>query len=274
MKESQFLGTLLPSHPDFLPIEQSIREKYNLPEISPGDEEIGEIFLGEEPISLEEFRKDIEKHIRENLSFLPPELLKIYQLTKSLSVEQINAQHEEELENLPPDIKVAMEASFKFTQTIANSIIQLIDPMISAISDALYLHLLTGRSQETPDKWIGTVTTVTSMGEPMVIAMAGQMANPETIMKLFREECKKTFGSYHPRVSDKAINAAYYLQLQKSGKPWGFIVEQYMSLNHVHLPQNRTSKRYITIYHREEQKLRKRMQRMEKILDALVEDKK
>ena len=50
MKESQFLGTLLPSHPDFLPIEQAIREKYSLPEISPGDEEIAEIFLGDEII--------------------------------------------------------------------------------------------------------------------------------------------------------------------------------------------------------------------------------
>ena len=77
MKESQFLGTLLPSHPDFLPIEQVIREKYGLPEISPGDEEIAEIFLGDEIISLEEFRKDIEKHIRENLAFIPPDLLKL-----------------------------------------------------------------------------------------------------------------------------------------------------------------------------------------------------
>jgi len=52
MKESQFLGTLLPSHPDFLPIEEAIREKYGLPEISPGDEEIAEIFLGDDRIPL------------------------------------------------------------------------------------------------------------------------------------------------------------------------------------------------------------------------------
>ena len=36
MKETLFLGTLLPSHPDLLPIVQAIREKYNLPEISLG----------------------------------------------------------------------------------------------------------------------------------------------------------------------------------------------------------------------------------------------
>jgi hypothetical protein len=83
MKESQFLGALLPSHPDFLPIEDSIREKYSLPEISPGDEEIAEIFLGDEIMPLEGFRKDIENKVRENLSFLPTELLNPCHLTKS-----------------------------------------------------------------------------------------------------------------------------------------------------------------------------------------------
>jgi hypothetical protein len=45
MKESPLLGTLLPSHPDFLPIEEAIREKYNLAEINSGDEEIAEIYF-------------------------------------------------------------------------------------------------------------------------------------------------------------------------------------------------------------------------------------
>ena len=60
MKESQFLGTLLPSHPDFLPIEKAIREKYGLPEISPDDDPITEIYLGDEIVPLKEFHKDIE----------------------------------------------------------------------------------------------------------------------------------------------------------------------------------------------------------------------
>jgi hypothetical protein len=37
MKESQLLGTLLSFLPYFIPILQAIREKYNLPEISPDD---------------------------------------------------------------------------------------------------------------------------------------------------------------------------------------------------------------------------------------------
>jgi hypothetical protein len=77
MKESQFLGTLLPSHPNFLPIVEAIREKYGLPEITPGDDPISDISLGDEIISLEEFRKDIANRIRGNLPFLPPELLNL-----------------------------------------------------------------------------------------------------------------------------------------------------------------------------------------------------
>jgi hypothetical protein len=38
MKESQFFGTLMPSHPDFQPIIQAMLEKYQLPETDLGGE--------------------------------------------------------------------------------------------------------------------------------------------------------------------------------------------------------------------------------------------
>jgi hypothetical protein len=88
MKESQLLGTLLPSLPEFIPILQAIREKYNLPEISPEDDPITEIYLGDEIISFEVFRKDIESLVRKNLSFLPPDLLKFYSSSKMLVEEK------------------------------------------------------------------------------------------------------------------------------------------------------------------------------------------
>ena len=40
MKESQFIGTLMPSYPDLQPIIQEIREKYQLPEVDPDGEPI------------------------------------------------------------------------------------------------------------------------------------------------------------------------------------------------------------------------------------------
>jgi hypothetical protein len=74
MKESQLLGSLLPSLPDFTPILQAIREKYNLPEISPNGDPITEIYLGDEIIPFDVFRKDIESLVRKSLTFLPPDL--------------------------------------------------------------------------------------------------------------------------------------------------------------------------------------------------------
>ena len=48
MKESRFIGTLMTSHPDFEPIIQQIREKYQLSEDDPDGEPIKEIYLGDE----------------------------------------------------------------------------------------------------------------------------------------------------------------------------------------------------------------------------------
>ena len=45
MKESQFIGTLMPSHADPEPIIQEIREKYQLPEVDPDGEPITEILI-------------------------------------------------------------------------------------------------------------------------------------------------------------------------------------------------------------------------------------
>jgi hypothetical protein len=61
VKETKFLGTLLPSHPDFFPIIYAIREKYNFPEISPDDDPITEIYLGDKIMPLEEFHQEIRK---------------------------------------------------------------------------------------------------------------------------------------------------------------------------------------------------------------------
>ena len=45
MKESEFIGALMPSHPDFQPINEAIREKYQLPEVDPDGNPITEIYL-------------------------------------------------------------------------------------------------------------------------------------------------------------------------------------------------------------------------------------
>jgi hypothetical protein len=270
MKESQLLGTLLPSLPDFIPILQAIREKYNLPEISPDDDPITEIYLGDEIISFEIFRKDIESLIRQNLSFLPPDLLKFYTSSKML----MEVQELIGLELLPDDIKNGMQALIKFTKVLGNLTIQIIDPMIDAIVNMLYTYLLMGESEEVPNDWLSKVSTISISGEPIVLAMASQVVNPEVIIQHFREEYKKTFGPYHPKITKTAVSTGYYVQLKKSHKPWNYIVEEYIRLNDFILPRDRTSRRYIDDRRKIEQRLKKRMQRTEMILQGLIRDKK
>jgi hypothetical protein len=270
MKESEFLGTLLPSHPNFFPIVQSIREKYNLPEISPDDEAIKEIFLGEKIIPLEEFRKEIENCVRENLTFLPPELLKIYIPAKAFS----EIKYDSEIESYPPELQKQMMIVLKFAKTLMDTIVQIIDPMIDAIVHMLYTYLLLGETEEVPNDWIGKVITLKSMVEPMVMAMAGKLSNPDVIVQQFREEYKKTFGIHQPKITSTAVSSAYYLQLQKAGKPWDYIVEEYIRLDKLSLPKNRNTKRYTDVRRKIEQKLKKRMQRAEIVLQAIVRDKK
>ncbi|HCC78588.1 MAG: hypothetical protein A2X25_09745 [Chloroflexi bacterium GWB2_49_20] len=84
MKETELLVALIPSHPNLTPIIQNLRGKYNLPEISPDDEPISEIFSEDAVISLEEFRQEIVNLIRESLTFLPLNAIKIYKSSKSI----------------------------------------------------------------------------------------------------------------------------------------------------------------------------------------------
>jgi hypothetical protein len=45
MKDPQLLGKLIPSHPDLLPIIENIREKCQIPEVRPEDDDITKVLL-------------------------------------------------------------------------------------------------------------------------------------------------------------------------------------------------------------------------------------
>jgi hypothetical protein len=70
MNEMQWLGSLIPAHPDFLLLLQNIREKYGIEVISPGDDSIKELILNE-GIDLEIIRQDIEDQLRVDPHLFP-----------------------------------------------------------------------------------------------------------------------------------------------------------------------------------------------------------
>lgn len=268
MKESKFIGSLLPSHPDLVLIIQAIRDKYGLSEISPDDDPIREIYLGDEIISLEEFRNNIENLVRENLNNISHPSVKYYLNLKRI----IEANPYHELESLPDATKNMMTNFVNSMKLMVEPIIQMLDAQITNLVDNLYSYLLTGENKEIPEDWISRVTAVNITGNPMILVLVSQLANPDVIVQQFRSVYNKTFGTYHPTITDTTMTTAYYLKLKKMGKPWNFLVEEYIRRSKIKLPRDRTSKKYIESYRRVEQRLKKRIQRTENILNVIVRD--
>lgn len=273
MNESEFLSTLLPSSPDFQPVIQTIREKYQLPEVDPDGEPISEIYLGDELISLQDFRKEIENLVRENADFMPEDTAKLYKAAKAIG-EQYALEILPSLNVLPDEIKFPLEKLLSAMRDWINVMYQVLDAQIISIASMLYVYILTGETEDLPNDWFSKVATLTMSGDRMVMAMASQLADPDIIVQQFRKEYKKTFGDHRPKITKTVRSTAYYMQLRKMGKPWNFLVEEFIRLNKFSLPRDKSSKKYYATWHLYEQRLKKRMQRSEEILQVLLRDKK
>lgn len=271
MKEAELLGSLLPSHPDLVPIIEAIRQKYQLPEISPDDDPIEEIYLGDEIIPLEEFRQEIKNRVLEILDdFFPENFVKLYKSSKSIS----EAGEITDIERYPDDIKPVMQSFFQYMKNMMQPVYSVLNKQVESIVNMLYIHLLMGETQEVPSDWFGKVVTLPIMGEQTVIALAGEGTNIDVLIQQLREEYKETFGVRNTKITENAVSTAYYLQLKKNKKPWNFIVEEYIRLNKFSMPKAVNSPRYAEVWNKHAQRLKKRLQRTEKILDVIVRDKK
>jgi len=273
MNETEFLSPLLPSSPDFQPIIQALREKYNLYEVDPEGEPISEIYLEDKLITLQEFRKEIENMIRGNLDFMPPDTAKLYKSAKAIS-EENGLDALRSLALLPDELKQPLVQLITSIKDWMAVMFKVLDAQIISIANMLYVFILTGETDELPNDWFSKVGTLTISGERMVIAMASQLVHPDTTVAQFRQEYKKTFGAYRPKITKTMKSTAYFMQLQRMGKPWNFIVDEFIRLNKYSLPRNRSDRKYFDTWHRYEQRLRKRIQRSEKIMKVLLADKK
>ncbi len=271
MQESRLLGTLLPSSPDFLPIIQSLREKYNIPEINPDDDPINEIYLGDELISLDDFRLEIEKMVLDVSGLLPPEIDKLYKWAIKYSDQPMDMTG---AETISDEWKQALSNLYRVFKSMVGVFKLIGDAFITPITNMIYMFILTGETDEVPRDWFSKVVTFESMGEKMIFTLASPFVDPEFIVQQFREEYKKTFGRHRPKITKTVVSTAYYLRLKRIGKPWRDILEEFIDREGISLPRDRTSKRYFDIKRKAEQLLKKRIQRSEAILDVMLRDKK
>lgn len=271
MKEAKFLGDLLPSHPDLVPIIEATREKYNLPEIGPDDDPIEEIYHGDEIISLEEFRREMRNRVLEILDVIFPEnFVKQYLSTQKA----VKADYKKDLAIFPQELQLPMEGFFEQIKQSAQMIYQLLDAQIDSMANMLYIFLLTGETQSIPEDWFGKVVTAPIAGEQTIIAIAGELTNLDLMFQQIRDIHKKTFGVQRVKFTNTIVGTAYYLQLKRNKKPWNFIVEEYIRRNKFSMPRDGNSARYSQIWNKHAQRLKKRLQRTETIMDVIIRDKK
>jgi hypothetical protein len=270
MKESKLLGSLLPTHPDFAPIIQEIREKYQLPEISPDDDPICEIYLEDQIVPLPDFLEEIHALLQEKTDLLPPQYARIYKQGKKNLGKPFDMRGYEKL--LPADMKKAFSGFYRIVQSTIETVVNILDGQYKKIAEMLYIYILTGETEETPNDWISKVVRIEISGEPVILAFASQVANPDVVIQQFRSQYKKTFGAHRPKVTKTVVSTAYYMRLKRLGKPWKYIVEEFIRLNNFSLPRDRSSNRYSEVWHRYEQVLKKRIQRSEKVVSLLLRD--
>ena len=271
MQESLFLGGLLPSHPDYEPIIEAIRIKYNLPEIYPQDAPIQNIYLEDEIISLTEFTQDVKKHILENIDTLFHEdYVKKYKSSKLA----VDMDYKNELAKFDDELKPVMEMFFEFTKSASLTVYKILDANIDEMVVMLSNHLLLGDMMEAPQDWFGKVFTMKSGEETLILSMTSELTNLDLMFEQVKSLHRKTYGGRQIKITPKTASTAYYLQLARRDKDRDFIIDEFIRLNGFDLPKNKNSPRYAEVRNKYWQRLRKRLKKAEDILNAITQGKK
>ncbi len=269
MNEIKLLSTILPSHPDFLNIINNIRKKYDIPEISPEDDGITEILLDDNQIDWDAVRQDIENQLRAIPEILPPGLFSSLQNLKAIENQPLNFP---ELDELRPELKEQIIKTLTLIMSLIQPLISFMPDYYKFLSDMMFECIVTGKTRDIPPGWISQVQTLQMFGYPVIFAIAGQMADPKLISEEFRKEFNKTFGD-KPRLSEENLNSAEYLRMKLEGKPLRDILDIYIQRNPGQFPNPKSTKSYARAKKTHLEKLRKRIQRLQKTFNKMMGDK-
>ncbi len=157
MIENKVLGKLLPSHENIQAILREIRDKYQIPEISPSDDGM-EILLRHE---LEFDWKAIHTEILEKLK-KDPDLLTDKARTTYNTIKKMQSTPLED-----PEFEKVSKQFKDNTQKLVDLIIQqfaplvdVIDKFFHTIADLSVEYLITGIAREVPESWFFSINVM------------------------------------------------------------------------------------------------------------------
>jgi hypothetical protein len=269
MEEREILSALFPAHADLQPILKQLREKYGLPDLGLLDKNLAGLLLSNKDIPWEEIKKEIRAEVEAGSEFFPPQIKPIQQFAQT---------NQAALED-PKKIVEAIQPTQEDIQAVTVAMLSLIKPMaqtysrmVDDVCKLLFVYLATGETEEIPLDWLGAVYTSSMFGEPIVVAMAGQLSNPDEIIARFTAEIHRVFGRNRPKVTSGFANMAKYLRRRFEGVGLYRLADEYIKLNPKEYTGSRTGPAFRDYRSGVIGRLKKSLARYEKKVLELIGD--
>jgi hypothetical protein len=270
MKESELLGKLLPGHPDISPIIENIREKYGIPPIDPENQDITELLLTNYEIDWEAVRQDIEEQVK-NVTLFDDAAISYIQSLKKLRDSSLDFP---EFDLLPEETANALKKLFLGLIEQSKLMLEMLDNVShKPITDFVYEYLLTGKTRDVPDEWFGRVLTTNLLGKPVILVLAGEGSNPKELAEQFKSEFTKTFGKREYKITETQMSTAEYLAMSLQGNSLKRLVERYKEKHPSEFPDDTSSKEYRKAVSNQVDKIEKRLDRLEELIEKIAGDK-
>ncbi len=277
MREDKVFSELLPSHPDFLPILQRIRAAYDIPEVDPDDDGFIELILSDNEVDWKAVRVEITKDVTEIvITTLPDSIRNIYEYLQTINLKENTLVEPPEIldrDDIPQDIRLLLATSYTALLHMMAPLEVALERMCSELVGSLMKFLMTGKTRDIPSYWFGGVFNVNLLGETYTIAVGSQVTNPKEISDKFLEKYAEVFGEDRPTFTDVDIDSLGHLRMKLAGMSIKDIADIEIQRNPDDYPKITDEKDYHQAKNTLEEKLKKRMQRLNKTIDELIGDK-
>ena len=253
----QVIGELLPAAFDG-PISE-VLSKYNLPHPSPDEDTTLDEAMAS-GVSPDDIRGEIYQALQAKIPLDFPLPLFLSRLRQMPSDVPLWAALEGLAKVVPQDLTIG--------NTIHRYIDSLLDPHIQRLADQLTLYALTGKRTPILESSFGGVFAVPGFGQPMIVLMASQLSDTQSLIRQFRQELKQTFPRKPRAISSAMIAAATALRQKLEGFKIKDIADIYISRHPSEFPKDPLSPKYRAAKKRQEERIKKQIARLKSMLQA------
>lgn len=269
LRERAVLSAIFPAHADLQPILKRLREKYGLPDLGQPDNNITDSLIPRKDFPWDEIKRDIRAEVEAHPEIFPREIQPVRQFAESNQAALDDPKtFLETAKFTQEDIQASMAGALKFIKPMAEAYTRVVDD----ICKIMFIYLTTGKTEEIPIDWLGSVYTTSMFGEPIVVAMAGRLSNPKEIIERFTAEIHRVFGKKRPIIRDEFLHTAKYLRKRLEGLSVPKLVNQYIEDHPSEFTKDRKSPEFREQKRRKNDALKKALKHYEKELLRIIGD--